>query len=184
MSIGFLLNNQNDAVVWRGPRKNGLIKQFLLEVAWGDLDFLIIDTPPGTSDEHLSLVDYLGCTKEDGAIIVTTPQEVALADVRKEISFCYKTKIPILGVVENMSGFVCPHCSCESSIFSPTSGGAAKMCAEFKLPLLARIPLDPLLVELIDKGKSVLELEASNKSRTIYESLAKEIAVVWPTQNE
>jgi len=112
MSIGFLLNNQNDAVVWRGPRKNGLIKQFLLEVAWGDLDFLVIDTPPGTSDEHLSLVDYLGCTSDDGAVIVTTPQEVALADVRKEISFCYKTKIPIVGVVENMSGFVCPHCSC------------------------------------------------------------------------
>lgn len=83
MSIGFLLQNQNDAVIWRGPRKNGLIKQFLQDVCWGELDYLIIDTPPGTSDEHLSLAQYITCTKEDGAILVTTPQEVALADVRK-----------------------------------------------------------------------------------------------------
>lgn len=83
MSIGFLLGNQNDAIIWRGPRKNGLIKQFLTEVSWGDLDYLIIDTPPGTSDEHLSLVQYLTFTEDDGAIIVTTPQEVALSDVRK-----------------------------------------------------------------------------------------------------
>ena len=99
MSIGFLLGNQNDAVVWRGPRKNGLIKQFLTEVSWGDLDYLIIDTPPGTSDEHLSLVQYLTFTEDDGAIIVTTPQEVSLSDVRKELSFCLKTKLKILGVV-------------------------------------------------------------------------------------
>lgn len=83
MSIGFLLGNQNDAIIWRGPRKNGLIKQFLTEVSWGDLDYLIIDTPPGTSDEHLSLIQYLTFTENDGAVIVTTPQEVALSDVRK-----------------------------------------------------------------------------------------------------
>jgi Mrp family chromosome partitioning ATPase len=88
MSIGFLMGNQDDAVIWRGPRKNGLIKQFLTDVAWGELDFLIIDTPPGTSDEHISVVQYLKCTDNDGAIIVTTPQEVSLQDVRKEISFC------------------------------------------------------------------------------------------------
>lgn len=83
MSIGFLIGNQNDAIIWRGPRKNGLIKQFLTEVSWGDLDYLIIDTPPGTSDEHLSLIQYLTFTEDDGAVIVTTPQEVALSDVRK-----------------------------------------------------------------------------------------------------
>jgi Mrp family chromosome partitioning ATPase len=91
MSIGFMLPNVDDAVIWRGPRKNGLIKQFLTDVDWGVLDYLIIDTPPGTSDEHISIVQYLKATSVDGAIIVTTPQEVAMADVRKEISFCKKT---------------------------------------------------------------------------------------------
>jgi Mrp family chromosome partitioning ATPase len=112
MSIGFLLPSKDDAIIWRGPRKNGLIKQFLTDVLWEDLDYLIIDTPPGTSDEHISIIQYLKKTRIAGAVIVTTPQEVALSDVRKEINFCKKTETPILGVVENMSGFVCPHCAC------------------------------------------------------------------------
>ncbi|KAI8080991.1 cytosolic Fe-S cluster assembly factor CFD1 [Thamnidium elegans] len=111
MSIGFLLTNKNDSVVWRGPKKNAMIKQFLQDVYWGELDYLLIDTPPGTSDEHIGIVEYLKEFNPDGAVIVTTPQGVAIADVRKEISFCNKVKLPILGVVENMSGFVCPHCS-------------------------------------------------------------------------
>jgi len=101
-----------------------------MDVAWGELDFLVIDTPPGTSDEHISIAQYLKATKSDGAIIVTTPQEVSLSDVRKEISFCRKTNIPIVGVVENMSGFVCPNCKCESQIFPPVSGGAEKLCKD------------------------------------------------------
>jgi Mrp family chromosome partitioning ATPase len=104
MSIGFMLPNPDDAVIWRGPRKNGLIKQFLKDVDWGDLDFLIVDAPPGTSDEHISVAHLLKGCGVDGALIVTTPQEVALADVRKEINFCKKTDIPVLGVVENMAG--------------------------------------------------------------------------------
>lgn len=88
-----------------------MIKQFLQDVCWGELDYLIIDTPPGTSDEHISVVEFLKAFNPDGAVIVTTPQGVALADVRKELSFCKKVELPILGVVENMSGFVCPHCS-------------------------------------------------------------------------
>ena len=105
MSIGFLLPNKDDSVVWRGPRKNGLIKQFLCDTEWGELDYLIVDAPPGTSDEHLSIVQYLkGGAKIDGALIVTTPQEVAMADVRKEVNFCEKTGVKVLGVVENMSG--------------------------------------------------------------------------------
>jgi Mrp family chromosome partitioning ATPase len=95
---------------------------------WEELDYLIIDTPPGTSDEHISIVQYLKETNMLGAIIVTTPQEVALLDVRKEVNFAKKTDLGILGVVENMSGFVCPHCNCESEIFPPVSGGATKMC--------------------------------------------------------
>lgn len=104
MSIGFMLPNPDDAVIWRGPRKNGLIKQFLKDVYWGELDFLVVDAPPGTSDEHISIAQYLQATGIDGAIVVTTPQQVSLIDVRKEVSFCKKVEIPVLGVVENMSG--------------------------------------------------------------------------------
>ena len=108
MSIGFLLPNPDDAVIWRGPRKNGLIKQFLGDTEWGELDYLIVDAPPGTSDEHLSIVQYMKEAGVDGALIVTTPQEVAMADVRKELNFCKKTGIKVLGVVENMSGLQIP----------------------------------------------------------------------------
>ena len=103
MSIGFMLPSADDAIIWRGPRKNGLIKQFLTDVVWTELDYLIIDTPPGTSDEHISIVQYLKSTNVDGAIVVTTPQEVSMADVRKELNFCKKTGIPVLGIVENMA---------------------------------------------------------------------------------
>ncbi|WOL01336.1 cytosolic Fe-S cluster assembly factor NBP35 [Canna indica] len=108
MSIGFMLPHPDEAVIWRGPRKNGLIKQFLKDVDWGELDYLVVDAPPGTSDEHISIVQFLQATGIDGAIIVTTPQQVSLIDVRKEISFCKKVGIQVLGVVENMSGLSQP----------------------------------------------------------------------------
>ncbi|CAM8962512.1 unnamed protein product [Rhodiola kirilowii] len=108
MSIGFMLPNPDDAIIWRGPRKNGLIKQFLKDVDWGELDFLIVDAPPGTSDEHISIVQFLQTTGIDGSIIVTTPQQVSLIDVRKEVSFCKKVNLNVLGVVENMSGLSQP----------------------------------------------------------------------------
>ncbi|XP_021727265.1 cytosolic Fe-S cluster assembly factor NBP35-like [Chenopodium quinoa] len=108
MSIGFMLPNPDEAVIWRGPRKNGLIKQFLKDVYWGELDYLVVDAPPGTSDEHISIVQCLLETGIDGAIIVTTPQQVSLIDVRKEVSFCKKVGINVLGVVENMSGLCQP----------------------------------------------------------------------------
>ncbi|CAG8470217.1 7193_t:CDS:10, partial [Acaulospora colombiana] len=137
MSIGFLLQNKDDSVVWRGPKKNG--RQFLSDVCWGELDFLIIDTPPGTSDEHISIAEYLRDVNPDGAVIVTTPQAVALADVRKELNFCKKVKIPILGVVENMSGFVCPHCEECTNLFS--TGGGESMAKEFDVEFLEFIHL-------------------------------------------
>jgi len=118
MSIGFMLPNSDDAVIWRGPKKNGLIKQFLSDVDWGDLDYLIIDTPPGTSDEHISIVQYLKSCSITGAVVVTTPQEVSMADVRKELNFCKKTGIKVLGIVENMADI---SISCES-IFDAASG--------------------------------------------------------------
>lgn len=155
MSVGFMLGNKNDAVIWRGPRKNGLIKQFLTDVYWGDnLDILLVDAPPGTSDEHLSITSYLKSTPVDGAIIVTTPQEVSLLDVRKEISFCQRVGLPVIGVVENMSGFMCPCCANVTEIFAPTSGGAEKMCKDMSVPFLGAIPLDPLLMRSCEEGKS------------------------------
>eukprot|EP01038_Epipyxis_sp_PR26KG_P010092 gene10092-13564_t len=118
MSIGFMLPSKDDAIIWRGPRKNGLIKQFLTDVVWNELDYLIIDTPPGTSDEHISVVQYLKSTKIDGAVVITTPQEVSMADVRKELNFCKKTGINVLGVVENMADLRIPL----NSLLLPNSG--------------------------------------------------------------
>ena len=155
MSVGFLLSSPRDAVIWRGPKKNGLIKQFLRDVDWGELEWLIVDTPPGTSDEHLSCVQYLEKCNVRGAILVTTPQEISLQDVRKQINFCRKVKLPIVGVVENMSGFVCPHCSHESQVFPPTTGGAAAMCESMTVPLLGSIPLDPRLGQVSDAGEFI-----------------------------
>jgi hypothetical protein len=157
MSIGFMLPNKSDAVIWRGPKKNGLIKQFLKDVEWGDLDYLVVDTPPGTSDEHLSIVQYLKEAGIDGAVLITTPQEVALQDVRKEIDFCRKVGIPILGIVENMSGFVCPSCKNESEIFIPSTGGAQAMADELGIELLGKVPLDPRIGMTCDRGLSFLD---------------------------
>ncbi|XP_031575284.1 cytosolic Fe-S cluster assembly factor NUBP1 homolog [Actinia tenebrosa] len=154
MSVGFLLEKPSDAVIWRGPKKNGLIKQFLRDVDWGDIDYLVIDTPPGTSDEHLSIIQYLKPAGIDGAVVITTPQEVSLLDVRKEINFCKKVNLPVIGVVENMSAFVCPNCKKESQIFPPSTGGAEKMAEEMKVPFLGRIPLDPRIGKSCDEGKS------------------------------
>nr|CAD7400744.1 unnamed protein product [Timema cristinae] len=156
MSIGFLLGSPDDAVIWRGPKKNGMIRQFLSEVDWGDLDYLVIDTPPGTSDEHLSAAQYLLGAGLTGAVVVTTPQEVALLDVRKEIDFCHKVGIRVLGVVENMSAFVCPKCKTQSNIFPANTGGARQMCGELDVPFLGSLPLDPRLARSCDEGSNFL----------------------------
>ncbi|XP_062840945.1 cytosolic Fe-S cluster assembly factor nubp1 [Trichomycterus rosablanca] len=171
MSVGFLLSSPDDAVIWRGPKKNGMIKQFLRDVDWGELDYLIVDTPPGTSDEHLSVVQYLSGAGIDGAVIITTPQEVSLQDVRKEIRFCQKVKLPIIGVVENMSGFVCPKCKNTSQIFPPTTGGAQKMCEELALPLLGRVPLDPRIGRSCDEGKSFLTEVPDSPAAAAYQAI-------------
>ncbi|KAJ9049068.1 cytosolic Fe-S cluster assembly factor cfd1 [Entomophthora muscae] len=148
MSIGFLIPTKDSSIVWRGPKKTAMIKQFFSDVHWGSLDYLLIDTPPGTSDEHIALAELLKATGPDGAVLVTTPQEVALADVRKELNFCRKTGIPILGVVENMSGFECPHCAECTNIFS--SGGGKSLAEDFGVPFLGSIPVNPQLTELFE----------------------------------
>lgn len=173
MSIAFMLPSRDDAVIWRGVRKTGLIKQFLRDVDWGELDYLIVDAPPGTSDEHISLIQYLKGCDVDGALIVTTPQEVSLLDVRKEINFCVKSGTRLLGVVENMAGFVCPHCAGCTDVFFPSSGGAEKMCAEMNVPYLGRIPLDPAISKCGELGQSAFkEASASPGVRALRDVVA------------
>ncbi|KAG4305454.1 hypothetical protein PORY_001010 [Pneumocystis oryctolagi] len=157
MSIGFMLPSPEDAVIWRGNKKNGLIKQFLKDVEWSDLDYLLIDTPPGTSDEHLSTVNFLKESGIDGAVLITTPQETSLLDVRKEIDFCRKVGLPILGIVENMSVFVCPHCHYTSHIFKATTGGARALSEETNTTFLGTIPLDPQIRDACDRGLNFIE---------------------------
>ncbi|XP_055531075.1 cytosolic Fe-S cluster assembly factor NUBP2 homolog [Wyeomyia smithii] len=166
MSIGFLLKNRTDAVIWRGPKKTAMIKQFLEDVAWDELDYLIIDTPPGTSDEHITVMECLKGVNADGAIIVTTPQEMALEDVRKEVTFCKKTGIPIIGIVENMSGFVCPNCAECTNIFS--SGGGLALAELAKVPHLGTLPIDPRVGALGGSGKAcVNELPDCTTSKVL-----------------
>eukprot|EP00667_Euglena_gracilis_P025811 EG_transcript_30546 len=149
ISIGFMVG-PDDAIVWRGPRKNAMIKQFFTDVNWGPLDYLIIDTPPGTSDEHIATCANLIPYNPSGAVIVTTPQEVSVDDVRKELDFCRVASLPVLGIVENMSGFVCPHCAECTAIFS--HGGGERLAAAEGVPFLGRVPIDPNLAECEDDG--------------------------------
>ncbi|KAJ0177427.1 hypothetical protein K1T71_007436 [Dendrolimus kikuchii] len=168
MSIGFLLSSRNDAVVWRGPKKTSMIKQFLEDVYWQDLDFLVIDTPPGTSDEHITVMENLRQVPQCTAILVTTPQEVAIEDVRKEITFCKKTGITIMGIIENMSGYECPTCNECTNIFS--SGGGESLAEYAKIPYLGSIPIDPRMGKLAGQGlAAVKELPGSNTSRVFTE---------------
>lgn len=179
MSIQFMLPNRDEAVIWRGAKKNGLIKQFLKDVEWGELDFLVVDTPPGTSDEHLSVNSFLKESGVDGAVLVTTPQEVSLLDVRKEIDFCRKAGIRILGVVENMSGFVCPKCTHQSQIFKATTGGARQLAKDHGIPFLGAVPLDPRIGMACDYGESFMDSfpdsPACSALRDVVGALEKEL---------
>ena len=166
VSIGFLLNEDDDALIWRGPMKNQVIKQFLKDVDWGELDYLIIDSPPGTGDEPLSVIQMI--EDADGAVIVTTPQKVAISDVRKGIKFCEKLELPVIGVIENMSGFVCTHCGKTTDIFN--SGGAEVMAEDMKIPFLGKIPIDPEIVESCDSGKPYIEHFKNSQSAKAIEN--------------
>jgi ATP-binding protein involved in chromosome partitioning len=171
MSLGFLLRHQDDAVIWRGPMKTSAIRQFLKDVEWGDLDYLVVDSPPGTGDEPLSVCQLIG--KVDGAVIVTTPQKVASVDVRKSITFCRQIGVPVLGVVENMSGFACPKCGEVTPILR--SGGGKKIAADMKVPFLGAIPMDPKIAEACDAGEAFVrhyaETATAKSMRAIVESI-------------
>ena len=172
-----MLPTQSDPVIWRGPRKDGFIKECLTKVHWGPLDFLIIDAPPGTSDEHITLAQTLQMsTNGDGAIIVATPQEVALLAVRKGINFCRKVGIPILGIIENMSSFVCSHCLKETDIYGTSHGLVANISNEMKIPYLGAIPLSKDLRDACDRGRYYVQ-PACPVSQA-FDDLVKKITVL------
>ncbi|MBN1322394.1 MAG: Mrp/NBP35 family ATP-binding protein [Methanotrichaceae archaeon] len=150
ISMGLLLKSSDSAVIWRGPLKMAAIKQFLGDVEWGELDFLIVDLPPGTSDEPLSIVQLV--PELSGAVIVTTPQDVALLDSRKAINMAKSLKVPVLGVIENMSGLVCPGCGEVLEIFG--SGGGERAAKEMGVPFLGSLPIDPNIASLGDHGET------------------------------
>lgn len=192
MSISFMMQDHDQAVVWRGPRKNALIQNFLTEVDWtGDtegLDYLIVDTPPGTSDEHISLVQYLQKAESiAGAVVITTPEEASLSDVRKELSFCKKTGVPVLGMIENMGTYqsslanlryskgngtdctdevlkklqeCCPELfayTVSAEVFAAYKGGGERMANEFNIPFWGRLPLDPNLLKACEEGQAFVK---------------------------
>ncbi|MFH1743118.1 MAG: iron-sulfur cluster carrier protein MrpORP [bacterium] len=171
MSIGFLLPNDEVAVIWRGPRKHGLIQQFLADVKWGDLDVLVVDSPPGTGDEPLGVAQMLG--RVDGAVIVTTPQDIAITDVRKCVTFCRQVGIPVLGIVENMSGFVCSKCGERFDIFK--KGGGERLAKEIGVPVLGTIPIDPEIVAACDSGEPYLENFSYTEAGRAFDGIAQTI---------
>lgn len=171
MSVGFLLENKDSPVIWRGPAKMGAIKQFLEEVYWGELDFLIIDLPPGTGDEPLSVAQLIpNC---DGSVIVTTPQDVALISVRKSINFSSKLKVPVIGLVDNMNGLVCPHCGKMIDVFG--TGGVEKASHDFNIPVLATLPIEPKVAEMEDKGTVLQGLDHSTEWQKNFELVVNSV---------
>jgi len=182
MSLALLLKTRDDVVAWRGPKKSSMIKQFLSQVLWGDLDFLIIDTPPGTSDEHITLVEFLQSnfgTSKISSVLVTTPQHVSIIDVQKEITFCINTGLKIDGLFENMSGYVCPNCSECTNIFG--SGGGKSLCEMQKIPFLGTLPIDPRFTSYLNLGISFFDaylnlIELSGSIEAIKTYVAQKLA--------
>ncbi len=169
ISMQSLMQDADQAVIWRGPAKTGMIKQFVGQVAWGDLDFLIIDAPPGTGDEPISVVQTIPDAK---AVIVTTPQEVALADVRKSINFCTTVNLDIVGLVENMGPFKCHGCETEIALFK--SGGGEKTANAMSIPFLGTLPFSPEVVEASDDGTPIITKNESNDfSIALYDVIGK-----------
>lgn len=178
MSIEFVLKDQaHEAVIWRGPMKHRLIHQFISEVDWGDLDFLIVDAPPGTGDEPLSICQM--APPRSQAIIVTTPQKLAVKDVRKSIRFCKALGMPVFGIIENMSGFVCPDCGATHQLFD--TGGGEKLARESGFRFLGRIPMDPRMVKASDEGKPfTLEYPSSPAAGAFDEIVGRVLALSPP----
>jgi len=179
VSLEYMMKNRDDAIIWRGPLKIQAIRQFVADMDWGELDYLVVDAPPGTGDEPLSVAQTIPGVQ---ALVVTTPQSVALADVRKSINFCKTVEMPIVGVVENMSGFICPHCGESVDIFS--SGGGEKTARDFDLPFLGRVPMDPRVVTAGDTGTPYLasdeDTPATQAFAAVVEAVEKRLPATGP----
>jgi Mrp family chromosome partitioning ATPase len=171
VSIESLMPGRDDAIIWRGPIKYSAIQQFIGDVEWGNLDFLIIDSPPGTGDEPLTVAQMIVDAK---AIIVTTPQEISLADVRKSINFCKTVKMEVFGVIENMSGFACPHCGEMITLFG--TGGGERTAREMGLTFLGKIPFDPNMVVCGDTGTCYRDVHNDSRVTAAFDDLANKMA--------
>ncbi|MCD6231572.1 Mrp/NBP35 family ATP-binding protein [Candidatus Aerophobetes bacterium] len=171
ITIASLLESVDTPVIWRGPLKMKLISQFLGDVNWGELDYLVIDSPPGTGDEPLSVAQLI--PELDGVIIVTTPQEVALLDSRKSVNFAKSLKVPVIGIIENMSGLICPYCGKKINLFK--SGGGEKAAKDFKVPFLGKIPIEPDIVESTDKGRPFIQTYAKTRTANLMEETITKI---------
>jgi len=172
VSVESLTGGRDDAIIWRGPVKYSVIQQFSGQVAWGKLDFLLIDAPPGTGDEPLTIAQTI---PDAQAVIVTTPQEVSLADVRKSINFCKTVKMPIFGLVENMSGLVCPHCNSSIDLFG--SGGGERTATQMNIPFLGRVPFDPEMVSCGDSGIAFQEQHPDSPVTLAFQAIADRLLV-------
>ena len=187
VSLEYMMKDRDEAIIWRGPLKIQAIRQFVADMDWGELDYLVVDAPPGTGDEPLSVAQTIPGVQ---ALVVTTPQEVALADVRKSINFCKTVNMPVVGVVENMSGFICPHCGESVDIFS--KGGGEKTAKDFELPFLGGIPMDPLVVAGGDGGQPYLSSGSDSPAARAFESVVDAVerrlppglAMVNPFENK
>ena len=171
MSMGFFLSGTDTPVIWRGPVKMGAIRQFLEDVHWGDLDYLIIDMPPGTGDEPLSIAQLI--PDSTGTVIITTPQDIALLDSRKAVNFAKILKIPIIGIIENMSGFNCPHCDEYIDLFK--TGGGEKAARELGVPFLGKIPLDQEIVKCCDDGNPFVASDSKSESTESFKEIVAKI---------
>ncbi|MCF8029569.1 MAG: P-loop NTPase [Desulfohalobiaceae bacterium] len=180
ISLGFFLPEKSDSVIWRGPVKMKLIQQFLEDVSWGDLDYLVIDCPPGTGDEPLSVMQLLGTDAQ--GIVVTTPQDLAVDDVRRSVNFCQQTGNPVLGLVENMSGLKCPHCGEIVDVFA--SGGGERLAHEAGVQFLGRIPLDPEVVRNADQGKVTMSEDGDTPATRAYQEIINNILHSAPSYRE
>jgi len=170
MSVEPLLPDKDSAVMWRGPLKMSAIRQFVYDIEWGKLDYLVIDAPPGTGDEPMTVAQTI---PDAYAVIVTTPQEVSLLDVRKSITFCRSVKMPILGIVENMSGMICPHCGKAVDIFK--KGGGEKLAEELEVPFLGRVPVDPRIVITGDAGKPMVATYPNSNTAEAFEGVVRNV---------
>ncbi|MEA3311912.1 MAG: Mrp/NBP35 family ATP-binding protein [candidate division WOR-3 bacterium] len=179
VSTASLLKSQDDSVIWRGPLKMGLLKQFLAEVRWGELDLLIVDSPPGTGDEPLSIAQLI--PEMCGALVVTSPQDVALLDARKCISFLNQLKIPTLGILENLSGMRCPHCGKPIDVFK--KGGGKQAALDLGVPFLGAIPIDPEIVRASDDGKPYVLEHPDSEAAKVLEAIIEEVEKLQPTKD-